>query len=109
MSIEEVEIALDNVPVGLLPEVFKNVSLVCEITSTVYFDRTESDDSYSSSFFAVSEIYPYMNKVKVVYTGMMEDNLIAGFTEFIDKYIDDRRKDYELLDNLWSLEYDECK
>lgn len=101
---QTVRLLKKSVPVGLINDILYKINLVADIETELY---QNADINYYEPYAPI--IPEGVEKVNIVISYNLEDNIVNSFSDYLDNYIESIMENYCDLNKSWRLEYDKCK
>lgn len=104
MSLELAYCTFYNIPVGLVDDIIHTIALVSDEEPTIKYCESINDvNKYS---LASSNIKDDWEAVDMYISYYIDYSMIYSFQLFLAKYVQDKCKAYNLLEDCWSLTND---
>lgn len=96
----------NNVPVGLISTLIREIELVAQIEQKLFKGSKEITDWASIYQPEIPKDYRY---VDYIVNAQIDDNLADSFMSYMRSFSEKQLANYNTLEKIGKLEYDQCK
>lgn len=100
MSLEIAQATFYNIPVALVESIIHTIELVSEDKPSIRY-RDGLSDSFQLTQATIEDDWDVVDMFLSYY---IDDSMTYSFQIFLAKYVEDKLKDYNLLEKCWSIE-----